>query len=197
MKKGLTEIVLILDKSGSMGGTESDVIGGLNTFIEEQKKLPGDAKFTLIQFDTNIIKQMNRISIQIIDKFTKKDYRPSGGTALLEAMWKTIDEVGLALSEEEEFNRPEKVMIVVMTDGQENQSNYPYNDKKELGEKIKHQQDKYNWEFVFLGANFDVFGEAQSMNFKSANTTSYVSSADLGVRGFADMNLTVSAYRTH
>lgn len=194
MKEGLTEMVLVLDKSGSMGSTKKDVIGGLNTFIEEQKKVPGEATFTLVQFDSKMeLKFLNK-NIKDIPTLTEDDYKPNGTTALLESTIKTIDEVGARLAALKEEDRPEKVIFAIMTDGEENSSGAEFT-KELLAEKIKHQTDVYKWTFLFLGANIDVFADAKSYNIPLANSMSYTSSVDLGARGFVDYCQTVSLAR--
>lgn len=194
MKKGLTEMVLVLDKSGSMRSTRTDVIGGLNTLIEEQKKVPGEATFTLVQFDTKVETKILNKNIKEVGEFTQNDYIPDGMTALLEASIKTIDEVGSRLNSLSEDEKPEQVIFAIMTDGEENSSGAEYT-KAVLADKIKHQTDVYKWKFLFLGANIDTFGEAKSLGIAKANTMNYVDSCDLGVRGLADYNAVLYSSR--
>jgi uncharacterized protein YegL len=195
MKKGLTEMVLILDKSGSMDVAKNDVIGGLNTFIKSQKDLPGEATFTFVQFDHNINTICTNKNIKEIELFNKDDYKPGGNTALLKAVSVTIDEVGKRLSLTKEEDRPEKVIIAIMTDGEENASGSDYS-KEKLGEKIRHQTKKYNWEFIFLGANFDVFSAGSSYNISSDHVMAYYNTVDLAKFGMTDYCRSVSLLRT-
>ena len=158
MKKGLTEIVFILDKSGSMSGLESDTIGGYNAFLEKQKKVEGDAFVSTVLFnDTNEVVH-DRVPIENIEPMTEKQYSVGGCTALLDAIGGAIHHIGNVHKYAREEDRPEKTIFVITTDGQENSSHeYSYEKIQKL---VKHQQEKYSWEFVFLGANIDAIEEA-------------------------------------
>ncbi|MCA1030215.1 VWA domain-containing protein [Bacillus timonensis] len=157
MKKNLTEIIFLLDRSGSMAGLEADTIGGFNSFIERQRQRPGDTIVTTVLFDHHYEVLWNGINIQEAN-LTNEQYFVRGSTALLDAIGKTIVDVGYRLSNTEEKERPDKVILVITTDGEENASNeFTYNKIKEM---IQHQQEVYSWEFIFLGANIDVEQEA-------------------------------------
>lgn len=154
-----TEIVFILDRSGSMAGLESDTIGGFNGFIERQKQL-GETFVTTVLFDDRYDLLWNNTPADKVH-LTDKEYFVRGTTALLDAVGKTILTVGHRLSNTEENNRPEKVIVVITTDGMENASReFTYSKVKEL---IKHQQEKYQWEFIFMGANIDAVEEAGNL----------------------------------
>ena len=174
MKKGLSELIFILDKSGSMTSLTDDVIGGFNSLIEKQKEEEGEAYVSTILFDHEIEILHNHINITEITPITNKEYETRGMTALLDAIGITIDSVGKRLSETPENERPEKVIIAITTDGEENSSR-KYT-KAQIKEKIEHQQNKYSWTFIFLGANMDAVGEAVNLgidaNFASTWTTS-------------------------
>lgn len=158
MKKGLTELVFILDRSGSMGGLESDTIGGFNSMIEKQKKEPGEALVTTVLFDQDYEMIHNRFNINIIRPLTEREYYARGCTALLDAVGRTIDQVGRTQKYLPEEERSEKVIFVIITDGLENSSReYSYS---RLQAMIENQKNKYNWEFIFLGANMDAVAEA-------------------------------------
>jgi uncharacterized protein YegL len=195
MKKGMTEIVLVVDKSGSMGGTTSDTIGGLNTFISTQKDLPGSAKFTLVFFNDRPEKKYFRVDLSSVNALSNRDYTPNGNTALIDAVCSVIDEIGKELANIQESERPEKVIVGILTDGQEN-SSHEFT-LSQLSEKIKTQTDKYQWEFLFMGANIDAFAAGQSYNVKSANTMGYATSNLLATRGFSDLNATYTSMRTN
>lgn len=151
MKKGLSELIFILDMSGSMSSLTKDTIGGFNSMIEKQKSVEGDANITLICFDHEYELVYDNISIKEIPVLTEEKYCPRGTTALYDAIGRTIDSVGKRLSKTAEEDRPEKVIVSITTDGHENASNdYSHNKIKEM---IEHQQEKYNWEFIFLGAD--------------------------------------------
>ena len=153
MKKNLTELVFILDKSGSMSGLEQDTIGGFNSMLEKQKNEVGEAFVTTVLFDNNYELLHDRLNIRIINPITKKEYYVGGSTALLDAIGNTINKIGIALSDAKEEERPEKVMFVIITDGMEN-SSHEFNQSK-IKLMIEHQKSKYSWDFIFLGANID------------------------------------------
>lgn len=171
MKKGLTEIVAILDKSGSMGSVRDDALGGINTFIEDQKKAPGEALFTLVFFDSNMTVLYDGINIKEIHTLQKNEYVPSGNTALNDAICSTIDSVGKRLASMKEEDRPEKVLVAILTDGMENDSKSFT--RADVKERIDHQREKYNWEFVFLAANQDAFATSEAYGISAANTVNY------------------------
>lgn len=166
MRKDYCELIMIIDRSGSMAGKESDVQGGFKTFIEEQKKLPGAAALTLVQFDDvyEIVFSERPLSQPIPDY----SLVPRGMTALLDAIGKTIASVGERLSHTAEDARPDKVLFIIMTDGLENASKeYRYPRIKEM---IEHQQSVYQWEFVFMGADIDAISVANNMGISTLNT---------------------------
>ena len=175
MKKGLTEMAFILDMSGSMSGLESDTIGGYNSLIEKQKEEDGEAYVTTVFFDDRYIMFHDHINIQDIAPLTNTDYRPMGMTALLDAIGKTVNSIGVRLNETPEEERPEKVIIVITTDGQENSSREFT--KQKIKEMIEHQQSKYNWVFMFLGANMDAVNEAGSLGINTDFARNYTSNA--------------------
>lgn len=169
MKDGLIELIVIADESGSMSGMKNDVIGGYNEFLETHQKMAGEAKLTFVKFNTNYTIVHNGINVKDAPALTGTSYMPGGGTALLDAVGRTIDEVGKRLAHTLEEEKPEKVMVVIMTDGEENQSR-EYTTKMIL-EKIKEQQDKWNWEFTFIGADQNAWDTAQSLGIR--NSASY------------------------
>lgn len=160
MKKNLTELVFILDKSGSMSGLEQDTIGGFNSMLEKQKNEAGEAFVTTVLFDNNYELLHDRLNIRIINPITKKEYYVGGSTALLDAIGNTINKIGKALSEAKEEERPEKVMFVIITDGMEN-SSHEFNQSK-IKHMIEHQKSIYSWDFIFLGANIDAVETAST-----------------------------------
>jgi len=160
MDMNLTEIIFLLDRSGSMSGLEPDTIGGFNTFIEKQKELEGKINVTAVLFDNKYEILWNGIDADKA-RLTDEEYYVRGSTALLDAVGKTIFDVGYRLSKTSEDTRPGKVIFVITTDGMENSSReFTYKKVKEL---ICHQQQRYNWEFIFLGANIDAEKEADSI----------------------------------
>ena len=159
MKDNLTEIVFILDESGSMWHLADDTIGGFNSYVEEQRKQPGEALLTTVAFNTNYRVLHNHVNIKDVKPLTNKDYEPCGGTALFDAVGNTINSVGNRLANTPESERPSKVIVVITTDGQEN-SSHEYN-REQIQQMVKHQQEKYSWEFVFIGAGIDGYAEAE------------------------------------
>ena len=158
MKKNLTEIVFILDRSGSMSGLETDTIGGFNAMIAKQKKEPGEALISTVLFDSESVVLHDRVDIQQIRPMTDGDYYVRGCTALLDAVGGAIHHIGNIHKYAREEDRPEKTLFVITTDGMENASRkYSYQRLKTM---IQRQKEKYGWEFLFLGANIDAAREA-------------------------------------
>ena len=171
MNKNLTDITVVLDRSGSMGDCWDDTLGGLNNFIEDQKTGPGLARFTLRTFDTVHETPIKSLDIRDVPKITKRHADPRGGTALLDAIGKAIYEKGKELSELQEKDRPFKVVMVIQTDGYENQSREFT--AKLIKEMVEHQTNKYSWNFVYLGADIDAFANNESFGFSNQHTASY------------------------
>lgn len=175
MKKNLTEMVFILDRSGSMQSLTDDTIGGFNGMIESQKIEDGEAYVTTVLFDDEYEILHNHVNIQDIKPITRRDYYARGTTALLDAVGKTINSIGNRLSETPEDERPEKVIFVITTDGYENASREFSRSK--VKEMIEHQQNKYSWIFMFLGANMDAVQEASTLGINSSFAATYTASA--------------------
>ena len=185
MNIDLTEIIFLLDRSGSMAGLESDTIGGFNAFTKKQSQLKGETIVTAVLFDDRYEILWNGIDAGKVN-LTEKEYYVRGCTALLDAVGKTILDVGYRLSAIEESKRPGKVIFVITTDGLENASKeFTYKKVKEL---IKHQHEKYNWEFIFVGANMDAAKEAESMGISKNNAYDFEASQ----AGIDQMYCTVS-----
>ena len=171
MKKNLTEVVFILDRSGSMSGLEDDTIGGFNAMIEKQKKEPGEAFVSTVLFDNESEVIHDRVDIQKIEPMTWEEYYVRGSTALLDAIGGAIHHIGNVHKYAREEDRPEKTLFVITTDGMENASrNYNYHRIKEM---IQRQQEKYGWEFLFLGANIDAVKEAARFGINADRATNY------------------------
>lgn len=177
MKQGYSHIVALLDKSGSMKSVQEDTIGGFNTFLDEQKLVPGESTMTLIQFSDACETIYADVPLAHVAHLTKNTYSPSGWTSLNDALAKTINDVGAKLSSKPENERPSQVIVLIMTDGQENTS-------KEFGgldglgrvkEMVKHQQDKYSWKFCFIGSNMDSFSTASGYGISARSTINYTS----------------------
>lgn len=171
MKQGLTEMVFILDRSGSMHGLEKDTIGGFNRLLEQQCSADGEARVTAVLFDDRYELLYDNVDIRSVPPLTEKEYFARGTTALLDAVGKTIDAVGKRLAATPEEERPAKVIFAITTDGLENASKI-YSLKK-VKEMIEHQTTKYSWEFLFFGANIDVFDAAHGMGIPISRTMQF------------------------
>lgn len=173
MKQNFTAITAILDRSGSMHGLAQDTIGSFNTFLNDQKSAPGHAVFTLCTFaDTNAIVH-DFVDIKDVPNLTTQTYKPNGNTALLDALGVTINSVGAKLAAMDEADRPDKVIFLIVTDGQENASREFT--KVKIKDMVEHQTNNYAWDFIYLGANVDSMAEggsigvAQVMNYSATS----------------------------
>jgi uncharacterized protein YegL len=193
MKSGLTEIACILDRSGSMSSIIDEAIGGLNKFIDDQKELDGDANISIALFDNEYELIYDNVDIKTIPTITRDVYNPRGMTALYDAIGKTMTSIGKRLANTAEEDRPEKVMIVILTDGEENHSR-EYN-AKNISEMITHQEDTYNWTFMFLAANQDACSVGKSLGMKDYSTVNFNANSG-GTRGaFTNMSTMTKGYR--
>ncbi len=172
MSKGYTEIIYILDRSGSMGGLESDTIGGFNSMMEQQKKTGEKAVVSTVLFDDVCEVIHDRVPIEKVEKMTDKQYYVRGCTALLDAVGGAIHHIGNVHKYAREEDRPEKTIVVITTDGMENAS-FKYSRDK-IEKMVKRQQKKYGWEFIFIGANIDAYAEAQKYGIRKDRAVNYV-----------------------
>ena len=171
MKKNLTELVFILDRSGSMAGLEGDTIGGFNAMIEKQKREAGEAFVSTVLFDNVSEVIHDRVDIRKIQPMTDRDYYVRGCTALLDAVGGAIRHISNVHKYAREEDRPEKTMFVITTDGMENASReYSYEKVRQM---IENQKEKYGWEFLFLGANIDAAKEAARFGISEDRAANY------------------------
>jgi uncharacterized protein YegL len=172
MSKRYTEIVYILDRSGSMSGLEPDTIGGFNSMMEKQKKTGEKAVVSTVLFDDVCEVIHDRVPIEKIEKMTDKQYYVRGCTALLDAVGGAIHHIGNVHKYARQEDRPEKTIVVITTDGMENAS-CRYSREK-IEKMVKRQQKKYGWEFIFIGANIDAYAEAQKYGIRKDRAVNYV-----------------------
>ena len=171
MKTNLTELVFILDRSGSMAGLESDTIGGYNAMLKKQQEEPGEAIVTTVLFDHEYTLLHDRINIKGIRPITENEYFVGGTTALLDAIGKTIHKIHNAQQHTSPEHQANKVLFVITTDGLENASReYTYLKIKKM---VEQQKAKCGWEFIFLGANIDAFDTAGRMGIRADRTANY------------------------
>jgi uncharacterized protein YegL len=193
MKKDLTELVFILDRSGSMSGLESDTIGGYNALLEKQKKEPGEAIVTTVLFDDRYELLHDRINLMGIAPITENEYFVRGSTALLDAIGKTINKIGNAQKHTAEEERAERVLLVITTDGMENASReYSYEKVRHM---IEHQKSKYGWEFIFLGANIDAVAAARRFGINQDRAANYNADSEGTLLNYEVLSETVSSLR--
>ena len=193
MKKGLTELVFILDKSGSMGGLETDTIGGYNAMLAKQQEVEGECHITTVLFDNNYELLHDRIDIKAVSPISEKEYQVGGSTALLDAIGRTIHKIGNAQKHTADDYRAEKVMFVIITDGEENSSR-EYSAEK-IKAQIERQKEKYGWEFVFLGANIDAIETAGRFGISADRAQNYHSDSEGIELNFRVMSEVVAEYR--
>lgn len=171
MRKNLTEIVFILDRSGSMGGLESDTIGGFNAMIEKQKREEGDALVSTVLFDNDTEVLHDRVDIKNIAPLTDDDYYVRGSTALLDAIGGAIHHIGNIHKYARDEDVPEHTLFVITTDGMENASRHYSGDR--VRKMVERQKTRYGWEFLFLGANIDAVETAREFGISEDRAVNY------------------------
>ena len=190
--KNATHITVILDRSGSMASIRKDAIGGFNQFLKEQQDAPGDCTLTLVQFDTQnayeVLRDMEAVKNV---KPLGDEYQPRAGTPLYDAVGRGIVDTGEKLSALAADQRPDKVVFVILTDGEDN-SSFEYS-KARVAEMTTEQTEKYNWQFVYLGANQDSMKEGAKFGVSMAMAASYAPANIMQATAFASSN--VAQYR--
>lgn len=171
MRKDLTELVFILDRSGSMSGLEADTIGGFNSMLKKQKSHDGECYVSTVLFDNVSEVIHDRVALSQIKDMTEEDYTPGGCTAMLDAIGAAIHHIGNIHKYARKEDVPEKTVFVITTDGMENASRqYDLNKVRKM---IERQKEKYGWEFIFLGANMDAVSTAASMGISADRAVRY------------------------
>lgn len=175
MNQNYTEIAFVLDRSGSMHSWQEAAINGFNLFLHEQQLVEGLARLTLVLFDDEYLVPVNALPVAEVVPLDLETYVPRGSTALLDAIGRTIDEMGTRLAAWPEKDRPAQVIVAILTDGLENSSQtYTW---PQLAGAIKRQTEQYRWTFLFLGANQDAIATAAQMNIAAVNAATYVNDA--------------------
>lgn len=193
MKENLTELIFILDRSGSMSGLEKDTIGGFNSMVEKQKNERGEAFVTTVLFDDKYELLHDRKDINNIEPISDKDYYVRGSTAFLDAMGITINNIGKSLADTKEEERPAKVLFVIITDGMENSSReFSYEKIKEM---VDHQKTNYAWDFIFLGANIDAIMTAGAFGISPDRAANFISDSDGTQLNYRVVSEAVSSFR--
>ena len=193
MNQDLTGIVCVVDRSGSMELIRDDAIGGFNTFLADQQQLPGRAEMTIALFDDKYDVVNKCTPIKDVVPFDTTTFVPRGSTALLDAIGRTMNEVGAELATRDEADRPGKVIVVVLTDGAENCSK-EFNRAKIL-EMITHQQEAYKWEFIYLAAGQDAIDEGRMIGIKAANAINFNATAKGMDTSYQAISSSVGNYR--
>lgn len=193
--QNLTEIICIIDRSGSMASIRNDAIGGFNTFLKEQQKIKTDqCLFTYAQFDDEYELVHDCKPIEDIPPLDENTFVPRASTALLDAMGKTIASVGERLAKTDEDKRPSIIIVMILTDGQENCSR-EYT-KQRINEMVKTQREQFKWEFIFLAANQDAIAEAHSYGIQAKNAANFSADA-AGTQDICDnASKGISTYRS-
>lgn len=176
MKKGLTEVIFILDRSGSMGGLEADTIGGFNSLVEKQKKEAGEALVSTVLFDNEIEVLHDRVPLAEVPPLTAEQYYVRGCTAMLDAVGGAIHHIGNVHKYARAEDVPEHTLVVITTDGMENASRRY--DVSQVKEMVKRQQEKYGWKFLFLGANIDAVETAARFGIAPRHAANYHSDSE-------------------
>lgn len=194
MNQNLTEIAFVMDRSGSMETMKTEAIVAFNQFLKDQRELPGEARLTLVLFDTEFLKPYDNVPIEKVPDLDERTYVPRAGTALLDAMGMTIDAVGKRLAKTPEAEMPGKVIIACMTDGEENSSQQYRNEQ--VAAMIEHQQQRYSWEFVFLGATIGSRRMAMSWKLKQEDVLSVSMNAQEFSKDFKYLRDNINAKRS-
>jgi len=192
-KKDFTEIICVIDRSGSMEMIREDAIGGFNAFLEDQKEIPGEATMTYTQFDTEYEIIHDNKPLSEVPPLDATTYVPRGATALLDAIGRTMNEVGARLAETPEEERPEKVMFIILTDGEEN-SSMEFT-REQIMEMIKTQEEDYSWEFLYLAADQAGIQAGLDLGIKLDKTMAYTATKAGIKTAYTNLSQRTTAFR--
>ena len=191
--KNKTDITIILDRSGSMASVQDDTVGGFNSFLSKQQKDTGEAALSLVQFDDQYEIVYADKNLQNADKLSDRTFQPRGSTALYDAIGRTIHTTGQRLANLPESERPDKVVMMILTDGFENSSRQF--SAAQISELIRHQRNVYSWDFVFIGANQDAVLSARALGIDDKAALTYAHNAQGTVEAFASVSRKLSGHR--
>jgi len=195
MKKDLVEMVFILDRSGSMAGLEKDTIGGFNSMINKQKKIPGEALVSTVLFDDAYEVLHNRKSIKEVPSLTHEEYFVRGSTAILDAIGRSLKKMISVYRRLKDEEKPEKTIFVITTDGMENASREFTS--TQIKQMIEKQKEKYQWEFIFLGANIDAVRTARDFGIRKDRVANYHSDEQGTALNYDAISETISEFRVN
>ena len=202
MKSGLTYIIFVIDRSGSMSSIRADMIGGFNAFIKSQQDAKiGTCRVFAYKFDTTYEPMFEDIDLYQCPLLDSNNYEPRGGTALYDSLGKTIIDIGVRLSDMPEEERPEKVLFVTITDGEDNshldrtQGLKSYT-SQEIKDMVEHQKTVYNWDFAYIGANQDSWAVGSSMGYSAGTTLNYVADSKGTALAFDMLDRSTTSYRS-
>ena len=195
MKKNLTELVFILDKSGSMAGLEADTIGGFNAMIERQRQDQGEALVSTVLFSNRSTVIHDRVNLRKIEPLTERQYFVGGSTALIDAIGSAIHHIGNVHKYAREEDRPEHTIFVITTDGMENTSHAYSSD--EVKAMVQRQKEKYGWEFLFLGANIDAVETAAHFGIDEDRAVTFHNDSEGQALNYAEVSIAVSQVRAN
>ena len=193
MKNNITELVFILDRSGSMSKLVSDTVGGFNSLIERQKEVDGKCYVTTVLFDTRIERLHDRLDLQQVPEMTRRDYVPGGCTALLDAVGSTIEHIVNIHRYARPEDVPENTLFVITTDGLENASHRFT--KEQIRQMVEKEQEKYGWQFIFLGANIDAFDAGRGLGFRPEHITNFMADSEGMESNYRSVGKAVTAAR--
>jgi hypothetical protein len=193
MKKGLTHIIFVVDRSGSMTTIAKDMVGGYNAFIKTQRETSSECFVSLYQFDSIYETVFERVALADVKDLDNETYKPRGSTALFDAIGKTVSNYGAYLSSLPEDQRPERVLVVTITDGENNASKeYTIDQVRDM---ITHQTSVYSWDFAFLGSNIDAWDAGSSLGIASTSTIQFANKGQSVVKAFQALSRGATSYR--
>jgi hypothetical protein len=194
MKQGLTHIIFVVDRSGSMASIATDMIGGYNSFIKRQKEIPAECYVSFYQFDDIYDVVFERVKLQDVTDLDDKKYVPRNMTALYDAIGRTANNYGKYLSDLSEEERPDRVMVVVITDGNNNASREFT--AEQVRDIVKHQTEVYNWSFIFLGSNIDAWDTGTSLGITASSTLQFANVKGSVDKAFDSLSKSATMYRS-